>query len=182
MSKNVVVEVGARGIRPIVPSTLVNEIIDGPLSGQLIQQAQDGEGELFRNTSKPNDWIIVRNIPALLNNNQEIMREATRIDIKFEDGLYLLRHDDEHRELKLKKLKSLPAYGLTIRPMAEVSRENKAKAQAEAIKTLTMLAEGDGLRELIMKLAPKLEQLGVVKDTVDAVLNSINTQDAVVGA
>lgn len=161
MSRNVQVEVGTRGIRPTSPTELKFE--ETSMTSALIEQALNGEGELFYSKSKPNDWIVVRNIPALVNNNQEITREGELIDIRFKDGLYLLRNDDPHRELKLKKLRSLPLYGTLIRPYAEITRENKLRAQQEAVKILTGM-DAESLKGILAQLNP--EAASVVENAV----------------
>jgi len=155
--KNVQVEVGTRGIRPVSAAPEIN-IEENSSTSALIQQALNGEGELFYNKSKPNDWIIVKNIPALLNNNQEVTREALRIDIKFVDSLYLLREDDEYKDMKRKKLTSLPLYGTLIRPYAEITRETKLKAQQEAIKTLAGM-DSDSLKSVLAQLNANVSAL-----------------------
>ena len=155
MSKNVQVEVGTRGIRPVSPA-VVESIEDSPMSAATIEQALNGEGELFFNKLKPNDWIVVRNIPALTNNNQEITREGIRIDIKFENSLYLLRNDDPDKELKRKKLTSLPLYGTLIRPYAEITKENKVRAQQEAVKILTGM-DSESLKSILTQLNSNIE-------------------------
>jgi len=163
---------GARGIRGVDPVTMGLEVSDSPGSAHLMDEALQGVGDLYYN-QKTNDWIVVRNVAPLTNNNGEMMREAIRVEIKFEDGLYLLKHDDPDKELKLKKLKSLPGYGTTIRPMAEITRENKAKAQAEAIKVLSNLDDKDTLKELLLKLQSKLEGADVVKEAFAGAMNEL---------
>lgn len=153
--RNVQVEVGTRGIRPVQPAPQLN-IEDDNLTSGLIQQALNGEGELFFNKLKPNDWIVVRNVAALTNNNQEITREAIRIEMKFENSLYLLRNDDPHKEEKRKKLTSLPMYGTLIRPYAEITRENKLKAQQEAVKILTGM-DSESLKGILAQLNGNIE-------------------------
>lgn len=152
---NANVEVGARGIRGVDKAT--QQLSDPTVTGGLIDQAQRGEGILIWSRN-PYDWIGVRNISALTNANGELVREALRVEVRFEDGLALIRNDDPYKDEKLKKLMSLPGWGFTMRLLSDIHAENKAKAQAEAIKILTTLSDTDGLSEVLAKIAPKLSE------------------------
>lgn len=169
--RNVNVEVGARGIRPVDGGTESTQIVDSPLTSSLMESALNGEGELFW-FKNPSEWIVVKNSNAVKNADGDVVREAVRVEIRAENNLYLLRNDDEFKDAKLKKLKSLPGYGLSIRPYAEMARENRAKAQAEAIRTLSTLGDADTIRDVIAKLTPKLESSEVIDNAVSAVLTS----------
>ena len=168
--KNVQVEVGTRGIRPVTERPEL-KIEDNNFTSGVIQQALNGEGELFYNKNRPNDWILVRNIPELRNNNQEVTKEAIRVEIKFENSLYLLPFSDKEVEispgvnsnppvtawdLKLKKLKSLPMYGTLIRPYSEITKENKVRAQQEAVKILTGM-DSESLKGILAQLNSNIE-------------------------
>lgn len=169
--RSVNVEVGARGIRPVDGSANqdMTQITDSPMISAVMKAALDGEGELFW-FKNPEHWVVVKNSNSVKNADGDVVREAVRVEIRAENNLYLLRNDDEFREMKLKKLKSLPDYGFNIRPYAEMARENRAKAQAEAIRTLSTLGDADTIRDVIAKLTPKLESSEAVNNAVNAVL------------
>lgn len=174
MARDVQVEVGARGIRGVDKSAKPS-IGDATVTGQIIESAQNGEGELFWNRN-PNDWILCRNIPSLQNANGEVVREALRVEIKFENNLTLIREDDPYKDEKIKKLKSMPGWGTTIRPMNEIHNENKAKAQAEAIRVLTTIGDNAALAEILEKLAAKVEQTPEIKEVLANVRGQIKPE------
>lgn len=167
------IAVGARGaIVPFTPpmeSVAVNEAV--------INDALSKPGILYYSES-PQEWICVRNVAPLMNNNGETVREGVRVEIKFVDKLYFLSEEDPFYAEKKKHLEKLPWYGTRIRPMSEITRENKAKAQEQAIKTLAQLGSDPSTLDLIAALASKFELSPEVKATLDSVMSAKRTAES----
>lgn len=62
--------------------------------------------------------------------------------------------------------------------MSEITRENKAKAQEQAIKTLAQLGSDPSTLDLIAALASKFELSPEVKATLDSVMSAKRTAES----
>jgi hypothetical protein len=164
---------GSRGA--IVPGVNPVGVMDPTISDAVINKSFEKPGILYYSDS-PNEWLIVRNVAPLVNANGEIVREALRVELKFEDKLYFLEESDPFYEEKKKYIEKLPWYGSRIRPMSEISREARSKAQSEAIKTLASLSDTATATDVIKQLAAKFDMTPEVKATLDQVLAEQETK------
>ena len=125
-----------------------------------MDRALNGEGTLYFSTVE-GLWCVVRTTPRIENARGQILQRAERVDFRFRDNLYFLdRKNPNHDEIEA-YIKNLVGYGLTVRPMEEIARENKARALAEARKVLASVTPGEETKTIISALAPQISQMSI---------------------
>lgn len=133
----------------------------------LMDRALNGEGELYFSTVE-GLWCVVRTTPRIENARGQIMQRSERVEFRFKDNLFFLAKKHPHHDEIRDYIRSLSGYGLTVRPMDEIARENKARAVAEARKVLESVTPGEETKTIIAALAPQVSQMST-EDRIAAI-------------
>lgn len=165
MPRSPEVTTGPQTTRPLsaAPATVPARhahVFESSQVSNLMDRALNGEGTLYFSTVE-GLWCVVRTTPRIENARGQILQRAERVDFRFRDNLYFLeRKNPNHDEIK-SYIEGLVGYGLTVRPMEEIARENKARALAEARKVLASVTPGEETKTIISALAPQISQMSV---------------------
>lgn len=124
----------------------------------MMDRALAGEGELYFSTVE-GLWCVVRTTPRIENARGITMQRAERVEFRFKDNLYFLEKSNKNHDEIREYIRNLSGYGLTVRPMDEIARENKARAVAEARKVLESITPGEETKTIIAALAPQVSQM-----------------------
>lgn len=133
----------------------------------LMDRALAGEGELYFSTVE-GLWCVVRTTPRIENARGQIMQKSERVEFRFKDNLFFLAKKNPHHDEIRDYIRGLSGYGLTVRPMDEIARENKARAVAEARKVLASVTPGEETKTIIAALAPQVAQMST-EDRLEAI-------------
>lgn len=165
MPRSPEVTTGPQVTRPLsaAPATVPARhahVFESSQVSNLMDRALAGEGTLYFSTVE-GLWCVVRTTPRIENARGQILQRAERVDFRFRDNLYFLdRKNPNHDEIEA-YIKNLVGYGLTVRPMEEIARENKARALAEARKVLASVTPGEETKTIISALAPQISQMSI---------------------
>lgn len=165
MPRSPEVTTGPQTTRPLsaAPATVPARhahVFESSQVSNLMDRALNGEGTLYFSTVE-GLWCVVRTTPRIENARGQILQRAERVDFRFRDNLYFLdRKNPNHDEIEA-YIKNLVGYGLTVRPMEEIARENKARALAEARKVLASVTPGEETKTIISALAPQISQMSI---------------------
>lgn len=124
----------------------------------LMDRALNGEGELYFSTVE-GLWCVVRTTPRIENARGQIMQRSERVEFRFRENLFFLEKKHPNHDEIRDYIQKLSGYGLTVRPMNEIARENKARAVAEARKVLASVTPGEETKTILSALAPQISQM-----------------------
>lgn len=164
MSRSPEVTTGAQPTRAPLSATPATvparhaHVFESSQTSNLMDRALNGEGSLYFSTVE-GLWCVVRSTPRLENARGQILQRSERVEFRFRDNLFFLdRKNKDYDEIKA-YIEGLTGYGLTVRPMEEIARENKARALAEARKVLASVTPGEETKTILSALAPQISQM-----------------------
>lgn len=158
---DVQVAVGARATRIGHTPTHI-PVFDPTESSGLIERSLAGEGVLYW-AKAASLWIVARFSPKVENARGQVMQKEEKVDIHFKNHLYFLANNDPYVDEKRSAIETHPSWGFDVRPLEEISRENKRRQLEEVNRVLQSVQAGEETKGIIKALAPQLKQFSAAE-------------------